>query len=297
MSEVLTTLNRQITELNKRYSSSEKWLFKIDGAKAEIRLRISLCWRTLGIDQGILYATSRHVLDRTRRSLSPNINKQKLLEFLVLNGVSYHNVSMWLESGITLEEFKLLIHYFGKFDRKETNPTAKKLIIDLADKGDRIFFTELFKDVIPEQVFMLLVHDEYNSRVKFPKDKALEVKSHPTVVKVKQSNKLLKRYAPAYDDKPKHYKEYAIVLRLQAKLGGLREESTPSGNIDLLTADKLIEVKSGECWKNGIGQLMAYGFHYPDRQKVLYLFNYQDLDLHNVLKICESLGIEVMLDQ
>lgn len=96
---------------------------------------------------------------------------------------------------------------------------------------------------------------------------------------------------------PNDLKELAISKRLAVALKAAREYPTPSGNIDLLTATQLIEVKSGDNWKHGIGQLIAYGTHHPDKHLVLYLFDYDYLDLENVGMVCNRVNIEVMLHQ
>jgi hypothetical protein len=41
---------------------------------------------------------------------------------------------------------------------------------------------------------------------------------------------------------------------------------------------------------------LAYGFHHPDKQKALYLFDYETVDLENVRAVCNSANIEVMLE-
>lgn len=114
--------------------------------------------------------------------------------------------------------------------------------------------------------------------------------------------KLAKRKNKANRLKSSHHrlasklKESVISRRLAKSWNAEREAPTTSGNIDLLTATKLIEVKSGNNWKHGIGQLIAYGFHKPDKHKVLYLFDYENVDLDNVRAVCRTVNIEVMLE-
>ncbi|CAM9207616.1 unnamed protein product, partial [Laminaria digitata] len=67
-------------------------------------------------------------------------------------------------------------------------------------------------------------------------------------------------------------KEHAIRDALKSRIGGMPEVLTPSGSIDLLTINEVIEVKHYRKWKEGIGQVMAYGSHYPSRTKRLHLF-------------------------
>ena len=37
--------------------------------------------------------------------------------------------------------------------------------------------------------------------------------------------------------------------------------------IDVLTADKIIEVKQEHNWKHALGQVKCYGFYYPNKEK------------------------------
>lgn len=74
--------------------------------------------------------------------------------------------------------------------------------------------------------------------------------------------------------------ERAVQLSLQRQLGGHTEVQTPYGRIDLLTENKIIEIKTVKQWKSGIGQLLSYGQSYPDHEKVLYLFG--DVDTINI---------------
>jgi len=49
-----------------------------------------------------------------------------------------------------------------------------------------------------------------------------------------------------------------------------------------LTKKYLIEIKRYENWKEAVGQLRIYSRRYPDRQKVMYLF---DVPKKNILDI------------
>lgn len=67
-------------------------------------------------------------------------------------------------------------------------------------------------------------------------------------------------------------KEHSVRDALSSRLGGTIEVLTPSGCIDCLTADEIIEVKYYRNWKSGIGQVMSYGTNYPSHKKRLHLF-------------------------
>lgn len=71
-------------------------------------------------------------------------------------------------------------------------------------------------------------------------------------------------------------KEKLIQKKLHKKLGGQTEVTTKVGDIDLLTNDSLIEIKTYDNWKYGIGQIIAYSTFHPDKNKYLYLFDVGD---------------------
>lgn len=89
--------------------------------------------------------------------------------------------------------------------------------------------------------------------------------------------------------------EKEIQLRLARQHNGKIEVKTPSGRIDVLTEEYIIEVKEAGGWKGGIGQLMSYGHFYPDRKKKLCLFG-ECSDLETVRNVCKPLDIEVELE-
>jgi hypothetical protein len=88
-------------------------------------------------------------------------------------------------------------------------------------------------------------------------------------------------------------KEKSIQKKIHKQLGGEIEAGTPIGDIDLLTDDKLIEIKSYDDWKCGLGQIIAYSTFYPDREKHLYLFDVGDNKITIVKKICKNNDIRL----
>lgn len=84
------------------------------------------------------------------------------------------------------------------------------------------------------------------------------------------------------------------------------EVSTPVGKIDVLTSDELIEIKDAGMWKQGVGQLMAYSFFYPNHVRVLHLYranclckaHYRSNELrYAILKICNYYNIKVIVER
>ena len=89
-------------------------------------------------------------------------------------------------------------------------------------------------------------------------------------------------------------KEKQIQHRLHKKLGGEIEVETNYGDIDLLTDTQLIEIKKYSDWKCAIGQLIAYSKDYPDREKIMYLFDVPNDNIIPKIKIlCNDIDIRV----
>lgn len=81
---------------------------------------------------------------------------------------------------------------------------------------------------------------------------------------------------------------------------GSTEVWTPSGVIDVLTEGEVIEVKYYKNWQRGMGQVLAYGSHYPDRSKRLHLFaQHEDSRVDEFVKqaksVCVEYGVQVTL--
>lgn len=67
-------------------------------------------------------------------------------------------------------------------------------------------------------------------------------------------------------------RERDIAQALAEREGGQREVRTPAGNIDVLTAKYVYEVKVARLWKAALGQVLAYAVAYPDHKPRLYLY-------------------------
>jgi hypothetical protein len=66
--------------------------------------------------------------------------------------------------------------------------------------------------------------------------------------------------------------EYYISNKLNQNLNGRLEVNTLCGKIDILTDLEIIEVKEYRLWKSALGQILAYSYFYPDKQKRIHLF-------------------------
>lgn len=77
------------------------------------------------------------------------------------------------------------------------------------------------------------------------------------------------RQAPSNTVKEREVRD-ALCRNLGAKT--MTEVLTPSGSVDVLSENEVIEVKHYRLWKFGIGQAIAYGYYYPSHKKFLNLF-------------------------
>jgi hypothetical protein len=86
-------------------------------------------------------------------------------------------------------------------------------------------------------------------------------------------------------------REKEIQLKLQKNLGGNIEVETEFGYIDLLTDIEIIEIKIGQNWKHGLGQLCVYSEVYKEHKKRLHLFDIEYNEKINI--ICSKYNIVV----
>jgi hypothetical protein len=95
----------------------------------------------------------------------------------------------------------------------------------------------------------------------------------------------------------KNQPEKVVRDRLQAQLGGKAEAYTRWGLIDLLTETELIEVKIVSHWKDAIGHLIAKSRKYPNHQKRLHLFGYEEPCLEHIEDVCRDCQINVTFER
>lgn len=82
--------------------------------------------------------------------------------------------------------------------------------------------------------------------------------------------------------------------KLAKLVKGVREVSTPAGRIDVLSNECLYELKIAQNWKHALGQLLVYGFYYPNHRLVLVLLGNQTEEyLPLATQHSERFGIEV----
>jgi hypothetical protein len=99
-----------------------------------------------------------------------------------------------------------------------------------------------------------------------------------------------------HDIRIKYYKlrESKIKKKLNKKLKGETEVETPNGFIDILTTDKIIEIKECTNWKHALGQILAYSDDYPNHKKIIYLFDVpDDYCIDNVKRTCKKYDVTI----
>jgi KilA-N domain len=91
-------------------------------------------------------------------------------------------------------------------------------------------------------------------------------------------------------------KEKEIQIKLVDFYNAEKEIKTNYGYIDVLTNDKIIEIKHIDNYKNALGQILFYSFEYPDREKIIYLFSEEEIleeKKNNIKKVCDLYNIIV----
>jgi hypothetical protein len=176
-----------------------------------------------------------------------------------------------------------------KDTQKQINHFFESKLKNNTDNNESFIIKELSEKLnIPE--------DEVIYKVKIPGTRRCVVYGHPEFGKIIEKwsrNKL-------------EGKEEKIRQSLEKKLSG-KTTPTKAGQIDILTAEKIIEVKNVDRWKEGIGQLVVFGTMFPNHGKQLHLFgkfpkrkntkfSTELLSFELIEEICNKLDIEVTME-
>ncbi|CAM9991146.1 unnamed protein product, partial [Pylaiella littoralis] len=113
---------------------------------------------------------------------------------------------------------------------------------------------------------------------------------------------LLKPSEYVEDGRSNRVRESSVPDALAFLVNGKTEVWPPSGFIDVLSDTEVIEVQYCRAWKNGIGQIVAWGFHYLRLARRLHLLaqagdtdtgKYVDL----AKAVCDSNAIKVTFEE
>ena len=87
--------------------------------------------------------------------------------------------------------------------------------------------------------------------------------------------------------------------KLAKSLNGQTEVKISFGRIDILTSSQIIEVKHIKKWNAAIGQIITYGYHYPNHQKRIHLFGEENSNekIIFIKKRCQEQNIVVTFEK
>ncbi|MEM9766480.1 MAG: hypothetical protein AAF892_01185 [Cyanobacteria bacterium P01_D01_bin.71] len=94
-----------------------------------------------------------------------------------------------------------------------------------------------------------------------------------------------------------HDSEAREQARLAKKLNGKTAVVTPVGKADLVTESEIIEVKLFKNWQRALGQVLAYGTYFPEKQKRIHLVGSVEIELlKKIIAIASNLSVRVSLE-
>lgn len=98
--------------------------------------------------------------------------------------------------------------------------------------------------------------------------------------------------------------EKDLIRALSRRLGpeAMIAVLTPAGSIDVLSENEVIEVTHYSSWKDGIGEVVAYGYYHPSHQKRLHLFAQKgdtraSKQLQLAKQVCSAIRIDVTFEE
>ena len=97
----------------------------------------------------------------------------------------------------------------------------------------------------------------------------------------------------------KVYRESLIRDKLALLYSGKVEAQTKFGNIDVLTNDMIIEVKTAKHWKHALGQILAYSEEYQSHKKAICLFDWDKsmYNIEDIRSIYSKYNVELIIDK
>ena len=92
------------------------------------------------------------------------------------------------------------------------------------------------------------------------------------------------------------YSEFDVREILHSQLGGQLKVPTEFGEIDLLTNDKIIDIKEFKDYKKALGHILVYSEKYPTHQKCVYLFNVKlGTNIEKIKEVYTKYEIELII--
>jgi hypothetical protein len=94
--------------------------------------------------------------------------------------------------------------------------------------------------------------------------------------------------------------ERAVQCYVHECEGGVMEIPCRHGQVDIVTATEVIEVKPLTMWKHALGQVLAYSACFPKHRARIHLYmddEEQSTDLSDIIEICCRVGVRVTFHQ
>ncbi|MEO1673621.1 MAG: KilA-N domain-containing protein, partial [Cyanobacteria bacterium J06631_2] len=101
------------------------------------------------------------------------------------------------------------------------------------------------------------------------------------------------------DKSKKRQTEKVVRDHLAAAITGSKVEViTDSGRIDILTPVEVIEVKQVKRYKHAMGQVISYGFYYPQHGKRIHLYGQVSSKQRKlIIRECQAVQIKVTFEE
>lgn len=89
--------------------------------------------------------------------------------------------------------------------------------------------------------------------------------------------------------------ESEIAIEVKERFGGDSEIDCKYGCIDLLTESQVVEIKNVINWKQGLGQVLVYGLCYPEKERLLVLFNCNEkTKINEISSACSFFEVNII---
>lgn len=119
-----------------------------------------------------------------------------------------------------------------------------------------------------------------------------DCKKQRTIKQLRGSLKTARKGTLYYKNSENFYKN-----KLANELNGKTEVPTNVGRIDILTLNEIIEVKEILSWKSALGQILAYGYYYPNHKKRIHLLGLTKNEfVINIIEICKQYNVSVTFE-
>ena len=97
--------------------------------------------------------------------------------------------------------------------------------------------------------------------------------------------------------KTNHQKEKQFKNKLANKFNGEIGTICKTGIVDIITEEKIIEVKRINEWKQAVGKICIYNLEFPDKEKVIALLGETSNEMKQMITLfCKELNVNVIFE-